>query len=200
MYDLVKEKTLTDYRNRRFQQPYAHALTACSAVVEAPFWSSEARLAELESLTSDDVQACALPRPRPGRPPGRAPHGAADASSLQAHLREFLAHLLVEGAVVGNMTEAEAAAIFLGVAETLGAGPLSELRRPPGGLGEPLLKFVLHHQHQRPRRGSDRTCPQAPSHCRRSCARSCASPSSQRASPCCTRSPGRPPCRAARCC
>ena len=76
----MKEKTLTDYRNRRFQQPYAHALTACSAVVEAPFWSSDARLAELESLTSDDVQACALPRPRPGRPPGRAPHGAADAS------------------------------------------------------------------------------------------------------------------------
>lgn len=103
VYDLVKEKTLTDYRNRRFQQPYAHALTACSAVVEAPFWSSEARLAELESLTSDDVQA---------------------------HLREFLAHLLVEGAVVGNMTEAEAAAIFLGVAETLGAKPLPEELRP----------------------------------------------------------------------
>ena len=52
----MKEKTLTDYRNRRFQQPYAHALTACSAVVEAPFWSSEARLAELESLTSENAR------------------------------------------------------------------------------------------------------------------------------------------------
>eukprot|EP00961_Rhodomonas_salina_P237777 3213968-Rhodomonas_salina.1 len=41
VFDLVKEKTMTDYRNRRFQQPYHHGMTTAASLCEHPFWDRE---------------------------------------------------------------------------------------------------------------------------------------------------------------
>ena len=38
-FAMARERAVTDYRNRRFQQPYSHALTAGHAVLESPYYS-----------------------------------------------------------------------------------------------------------------------------------------------------------------
>eukprot|EP00960_Hanusia_phi_P023001 679914-Hanusia_phi.AAC.4 len=81
VFELVKQKTIVDYRNRRFQQSYFHCVTATNHVLEHPFWSNEERLKELETLTGAEVQD---------------------------FLKEFLDSLLIEAFVVGNFTADEA--------------------------------------------------------------------------------------------
>jgi insulysin len=81
LFEMLKEKTICDYRNRRFQQAYLHAITSNNLVQEKPFWSSDERLHELETLQPHEVQAC---------------------------LGEFLSSLLIESMIVGNMTAEEA--------------------------------------------------------------------------------------------
>ena len=80
-FEMLKEKTIVDYRNRRFQQAYIHAITSNNAFQEKPFWSNEERLHELESLQAHEVQT---------------------------FLGEFLSSLLIESMIVGNMTAEEA--------------------------------------------------------------------------------------------
>jgi len=91
-FELLKEKTIVDYRNRKFQQSYVHAITANNAVQEKPFWSNEERLTELETLTADEVQR---------------------------FLTDFLSQLLIEGMMVGNMTAEEAVVLVNSALEHL---------------------------------------------------------------------------------
>ena len=81
VFELVKQKTIVDYRNRRFQQSYFHCVTATNQVLEHPFWSNEERLRELETLTGAEVQD---------------------------FLKEFLDNLLIEAFIVGNFSAEEA--------------------------------------------------------------------------------------------
>lgn len=48
VFDMAKEKAETDYKNRKFQQPFLHAMISNHRVLEQPFFSDEARLAALQ--------------------------------------------------------------------------------------------------------------------------------------------------------
>jgi len=102
-FELVKEATVLDYRNRKFQQNYAHGIIAVNEAVEHPFWSNEERLAECETITAAEVQA---------------------------FLREFLSEMLVESVIVGNLTAEEAEGMVRRATEPFGWAPLSEKNVP----------------------------------------------------------------------
>eukprot|EP00286_Rhodomonas_abbreviata_P006745 CAMPEP_0181324180 /NCGR_PEP_ID=MMETSP1101-20121128/20210_1 /TAXON_ID=46948 /ORGANISM="Rhodomonas abbreviata, Strain Caron Lab Isolate" /LENGTH=1003 /DNA_ID=CAMNT_0023432315 /DNA_START=70 /DNA_END=3081 /DNA_ORIENTATION=+ len=103
VFDLVKEKTMTDYRNRRFQQPYQHAMNAASFVFEHPFWEREERMAELETVTSQEVLD---------------------------FKRLYLSELLVEVMVVGNFTAEQTAAFISQAVASVAPKPLSPENKP----------------------------------------------------------------------
>jgi hypothetical protein len=50
LFAMAKERAETDYRNRRFQQPYAHALLASHRVLESPFFTPQERLRAMGPL------------------------------------------------------------------------------------------------------------------------------------------------------
>jgi len=119
-FELLKEKTIVDYRNRRFQQSYVHAITANNAFQEKPFWSNEQRLAELETLKADEVQS---------------------------FLKDFLSQLLIESMMVGNMTAEEAVVLMNTSIEHLSSDklapenvPLLKTTKVPDGV------TVLHEE------------------------------------------------------
>jgi len=41
LFAMAKEKAETDYRNRKFQQPYLHSILSNHRVLETPFWSDD---------------------------------------------------------------------------------------------------------------------------------------------------------------
>ena len=55
VFALAKEKAETDYRNRKYQQPFLHAVLAHHRVLDAPFWSEEERLDALADLGPKDL-------------------------------------------------------------------------------------------------------------------------------------------------
>mmetsp|Transcript_7733 Transcript_7733/g.17704 ORF Transcript_7733/g.17704 Transcript_7733/m.17704 type:complete len:1005 (-) Transcript_7733:1461-4475(-) len=113
-FELVKEATVLDYRNRKFQQNYAHAMIAVNEACEHPFWSNEERLKECETITMEEVQA---------------------------FLGEFKSEMLVESVIVGNLTAEEAATMMESSLAPFSWGPLSpenvptlELTKVPEGV------------------------------------------------------------------
>jgi secreted Zn-dependent insulinase-like peptidase len=50
VFDLMKETVIADYKNRRFQQNYMHAIIASNRLLEHPFYSNEERCAAFETL------------------------------------------------------------------------------------------------------------------------------------------------------
>jgi len=98
VFDLVKEKTMTDYRNRRFQQPYHHGMTTASSIAEHPFWDREERMEELETVTSKDVNE---------------------------FKKIYLSESLFEVMVVGNFTAEETAAFVSDAVASVSPKPLS---------------------------------------------------------------------------
>mmetsp|Transcript_26597 Transcript_26597/g.51833 ORF Transcript_26597/g.51833 Transcript_26597/m.51833 type:complete len:1003 (-) Transcript_26597:623-3631(-) len=102
-FNLVKEATVLDYRNRKFQQNYAHAMIGASQAFEHPFWSNDERLAECETITIEEVQT---------------------------FLGEFLSEMHVECMIVGNMTAEEAADMMTTSLAPFSWGPLSPSNVP----------------------------------------------------------------------
>mmetsp|Transcript_39276 Transcript_39276/g.92615 ORF Transcript_39276/g.92615 Transcript_39276/m.92615 type:complete len:1005 (-) Transcript_39276:62-3076(-) len=120
VFDLVKEKTMTDYRNRRFQQPYHHGMTTAASLCEHPFWDREERMAELETVTSKDVNE---------------------------FKKLYLSELLCEVMVVGNFTAEETAKFVSEAIASMSPKPLSPANVPKlriSKLAEGVT--VLHEQ------------------------------------------------------
>lgn len=92
-FEMAKEKAVLDYRNRRFQQPYQHALLSCHRLLETPFFTHEDRCAAIEKSTMAD---------------------------LEAFKKGFLASLSLEALVVGNVGEEEAKEMMSSIPVTLG--------------------------------------------------------------------------------
>mmetsp|Transcript_2509 Transcript_2509/g.5998 ORF Transcript_2509/g.5998 Transcript_2509/m.5998 type:complete len:1005 (-) Transcript_2509:110-3124(-) len=102
-FELVKEATVLDYRNRKFQQNYAHGMIAVNEACEHPFWSNEVRLAECETITMEEVQA---------------------------FLAEFKSEMLVESVIVGNLTAEEAGDMMTSSTASFSWSPLSAANTP----------------------------------------------------------------------
>lgn len=84
-FEMAKEKVVMDYRNRRFQQPYQHALLTCHKLLENPFFTHEQRCLVIEKSGVED---------------------------LEAFKADFLASLTVESLIVGNVAEKEAVSLM----------------------------------------------------------------------------------------
>jgi insulysin len=120
VFDLMKETVITDYRNRRFQQNYMHAIIASNRLLEHPFYSNEERCAALETLTSEEVQ--------------------------QFHA-EFVSQLLVEAILVGNFTTSEAKTLINEAFGVLNCTELSPDKKPVLRITKlPQNQPLLHEQ------------------------------------------------------
>ena len=120
VFDLMKETVITDYRNRRFQQNYMHAIIANNRLLEHPFYSNEERCAALEPVTSEEVQ------------------------NFHA---QFISELLVEVLVVGNFTEADAGALITDAQAVLKCRELTPANTPVLSITHvPATQPVLHEQ------------------------------------------------------
>ena len=102
-FDLAKEETILDYRNRRFQQNYVHGIIAMNQALEHPFWSNEQRLEQIETVTMAEVQD---------------------------FVKLFLSEMLVEAVVVGNMDKDEAEAMMTCCTGLFTWGPLCSANVP----------------------------------------------------------------------
>ena len=49
-------QVILDYRNRKFQQPYQHALLSCHRLLETPFYTHEERCAAVQKGTIADLE------------------------------------------------------------------------------------------------------------------------------------------------
>ena len=120
VFDLMKETVITDYRNRRFQQNYMHAIIASNRLLEHPFYSSEERCAALETLTSEEVQ--------------------------EFH-SQFISELLIEAIIVGNFTESDSVALINDTFAVLKCTELSVANKPVLSVTKiPAAQPVLHEQ------------------------------------------------------
>jgi secreted Zn-dependent insulinase-like peptidase len=84
-FQMAQEKVVMDYRNRRFQQPYQHALLTCHKLLENPFFTHDQRCSVIEKCGIED---------------------------LETFKSDFLSSLTVEALIVGNVAEQEAKALM----------------------------------------------------------------------------------------
>ena len=87
-----KEKTKRAYLNARNQQPYMHAFEAVKALLVRPEWSSEQKLAVIDSVSLQDVAA---------------------------HAQTMLSQFAIEGLVHGNITPEDALTMVSTAAQVL---------------------------------------------------------------------------------
>jgi len=99
LFAMAKEKAETDYRNRKFQQPYLHSILSNHRVLETPFWSDDQRLAELQKLTPTD---------------------------LALFHSDFLSHLQIEALVCGNIESGRAKMLLLDLQNSINMGKLKD--------------------------------------------------------------------------
>lgn len=103
VFAMAKEKALTDYVNRKFQQPYLHAILSNHHILEKPFYSDEERHDELQKLTPKDLALFHF---------------------------DFCSNLQVDALVAGNVEKAHATFMLNELQDTINMGKLKEALPP----------------------------------------------------------------------
>ena len=93
-FEILKDQLLRDWKNARMSAPYQHARYYMTHMTQETLWLRDEKIAALAPLKTAD---------------------------LQSHVPKLLQSIFIEGLVVGNMDQAEAAGLLKNIEKTLNA-------------------------------------------------------------------------------